>query len=151
MYDLLLLLFILIVAPVCDASLSLDFNGNSKETAFRDRSNKRQTFAIYHVYPKANTAMFYGDGRITLWRYSNLNMGSQFALRLRFYAHGGRQRPQVLLANCEGAGGYQDSTVEIRLNSITHEITFKLSTLERPNNVILMTYKVSIITKHMLT
>lgn len=83
--------------------------------------------------------MFNGRGSLKLWRFSNVELGPEFALRFKFYAHGRSHRSETLLSNCIGK---RKAAFDIRLETDVLEIVFTVKTSESPESFIRIFYKV---------
>ncbi|VDI66361.1 Hypothetical predicted protein [Mytilus galloprovincialis] len=122
----------------CEPAISLDFSGSSKD-AFEDKSGQSQSIGVSNVLQTIKKqAMFNGRGSLKLWRFSNVELGPEFALRFKFYAHGRSHRSETLLSNCIGK---RKAAFDIRLETDILEIVFTVKTSESPESYIRIFYK----------
>ncbi|KAK3083795.1 hypothetical protein FSP39_003290 [Pinctada imbricata] len=91
------------------------------------------------VILRQGTGLFYGSGKLSFWRYANVELGPRIAIKIRFKPYGRSKRSMGLLSNCNGTP--IGSTIDIRLYTWTNEITFKLSTNQKLDNKITLKYK----------
>ena len=118
----------------------VDFEGG-KEFAYKDKSGRMNGIGMENVILRQGTGLFYGTGKLSFWRYANVELGPLLAIKVRFKPYGRSKKSMGLISNCNGTP--IGSTVDIRLNTWTNEITFKLSTNQKLNTRITMKYKVS--------
>ncbi|CAC5378341.1 unnamed protein product [Mytilus coruscus] len=122
----------------CEPAISLDFSGSSND-AFDDKSGHSQSIGVSNVVQTVKKqAMFNGHGSLKLWRFSNVELGPEFALRFKFYAHGRSHRSETLLSNCIGK---KKAAFDIRLETDILEIVFTVKTSESPEAYIRIFYK----------
>ncbi|XP_052072743.1 uncharacterized protein LOC127710824 [Mytilus californianus] len=122
----------------CEPAISLDFSGSSND-AFDDKSGHSQSIGVFNVLQTIKKqAMFNGRGSLKLWRFSNVELGPEFALRFKFYAHGRSYRSETLLSNCIGK---KEAAFDIRLETDILETVFTVKTSESPEAYIRIFYK----------
>lgn len=125
---------------VCNPDTLIDFEGDELE-AFTDKSGNRNGIGKENVRLKDGTGFFYGVGKISFWRYANVELGPLLGIQIRFFPYGYSKNPMGLVSNCNGSP--IGSTVDIRLDTKTKQAIFKLSTNKQRNNQIVLPYEVS--------
>ena len=126
----------------CGADMKLDFSGTTHE-AFDDKSRHPQSIGVFDVVQTMKEqAMFNGRGSLKLWRFSNVELGPELAIKFRFYAHGRSMRSETLLSNC--IGKKDAAAIDIRIETDILEIIFTVKTTKSPETHMRMFYKVSI-------
>lgn len=130
----------LINSPVCNPDTLIDFEGGDLE-AFVDKSGNRNGIGKENVRLKDGTGFFYGVGKLSFWRYANVELGPLLGIQIRFFPYGYSKNPMGLVSNCNGSP--IGSTVDIRLDTKTKQAIFKLSTNKQRNNEIVLPYEVS--------
>lgn len=84
-------------------------------------------------------AMFNGRGNLKLWRFSNVELGPEFAAKFRFYSVGQSHRSETLLSNCIGKN---KPAFDIRIDTDILEIVFTVKTVDSPETTMRMFYQV---------
>lgn len=123
---------------VCNPDTLIDFEGDELE-AFIDKSGNRNGIGKENVRLKDGTGFFYGVGKISFWRYANVELGPLLGIQIRFFPYGYSKNPMGLVSNCNGSP--IGSTVDIRLDTKTKQAIFKLSTNKQRNNQIVLPYE----------
>lgn len=118
----------------------MNFEGED-QTAFKDKSGHMNGIGRDNVKLKNGTGFFYGIGKLSFWRYSNVELGPLLAIQVHFFPYGYSKNPMALVSNCNGSP--IGATVDIRLNTKSKQATFKLSTNKQLNNFISLPYEVS--------
>lgn len=123
---------------VCNPDTLIDFEGDELE-AFMDKSGHRNGIGRENVRLKDGTGFFYGVGKLSFWRYSNVELGPLLGIQIRFFPYGYSKNPMGLVSNCNGSP--IGATVDIRLDTKTKQAIFKLSTNKQRNNEIALPYE----------
>ncbi|KAL3856173.1 hypothetical protein ACJMK2_010956 [Sinanodonta woodiana] len=114
----------------CSANLKMTFpDPNSDSIA--DNSKNKQSVGVQNVaISKNGTALFYGTGKLTLWRFAHLMFGSILAIQLDFLNKQNEPRYQILLTNCNPVSKDGNPSIEIRLDTLYHEVIFEVDTYQ---------------------
>ena len=88
----------------------------------------------------ANAGRFDGTGQLTVWLYSNIDIGHKLTISLRFYDFPGGSDEQVLVSNCMDS---EFGAVEIALAPRNKEVIFRADTLASGQAEIRLPYKVT--------
>ncbi|XP_061197849.1 uncharacterized protein LOC133205959 [Saccostrea echinata] len=123
---------------VCNPDTLIDFEGG-EPAAFTDKSGHMNGIGKNGVILKDGTGFFFGRGKLSFWRYANVELGPLLAIQIRFFPYGHAKNPMGLVSNCNGSP--IGSTVDIRLDTRTQKAAFKLSTNQQLNNVITLPYE----------
>lgn len=123
---------------VCNPDTLIDFEGD-EPAAFTDKSGHMNGMGKEGVILKDGTGFFFGRGKLSFWRYANVELGPLLAIQIRFFPYGYAKNPMGLVSNCNGSP--IGSTVDIRLNTRTKTAAFKLNTNQQLNNVITLPYE----------
>jgi hypothetical protein len=132
---------------VCNPDTVIDFEGEDP-VAFKDKSGHMNGIGKENVRVKNNTGFFYGIGKLSFWRYSNVELGPLLAIQIRFFPYGYSKNLMALVSNCNGSP--IGATVDIRLNTSSNLATFKLSTNKQLNNFISLPYEVGQLFQHLI-
>lgn len=124
---------------MCNPDTLIDFEGGDPD-AFVDKSGNRNGIGKENVRLKDGTGFFYGKGKLSFWRYSNVELGPLLAIQIRFFPSGYSKYPMGLVSNCNGSP--IGATVDIRLDTKTKQAVFRLSTNNQLNNEIVLPYEV---------
>ncbi|XP_060063718.1 uncharacterized protein LOC132544162 [Ylistrum balloti] len=127
------------ISRVCEKDMFLDFEGDMG-SAFRDKSGRGNTVHENNVWTdNQGIAKFNKGSTITLWKYSNQNIGSSIAITLRFLSYRYTSRMQTLLSNCDQKSGI--AAIDITLDTWKSVVDFKIETTQSPGNKITLPYK----------
>ncbi|XP_069135386.1 uncharacterized protein [Argopecten irradians] len=126
------------ISRVCKKDMYLDFEGYMSD-AFRDKSGHGNQVQDKNVWTdNQGIAKFNKDSSITLWKYSNQNIGASIAITFRFLSYRYTSRMQTLLSNCDPKSGI--AAIDITLDTQKSVVDFKIETTQSPGNKISLPY-----------
>ncbi|KAL4223377.1 hypothetical protein ACF0H5_016847 [Mactra antiquata] len=110
---------------LCRPSLALTFDSGVIE----DKSNTNQHLGNEGIsVTLEGEAVSNGAGKLVLWRYANHMFPLVMAVRFRFLSTSTSPRMQTIFTNCNPKGGIEPS-LEISIDTLYHEVLFKVNTL----------------------
>ncbi|KAK3587159.1 hypothetical protein CHS0354_006802 [Potamilus streckersoni] len=114
----------------CSANLKMTFPDPNSDI-IADNSKSKQSVGVQNVaISKNGTALFYGTGKLTLWRFAHLMFGSILAIQLDFLNKQNEPRYQILLTNCNPSSNDGNPSIEIRVDTLYHEVIFEVDTYQ---------------------
>lgn len=117
---------------MCHPELWLNFNDRDLQDSSGYQIAVGSNGNVQNV---SNAGRFDGTGTLTVWQYSNQDLGTEITINLRFYEYMSKEASdeQILISNCYGR---QLGSVEIAINQINKEVIFRGdATLSEPAEV----------------
>ncbi|CAG2189235.1 unnamed protein product [Mytilus edulis] len=107
----------------CQPDFYMNFN-----YGFKELSGSNMAFDVHNVVINDGAAQFNGNGRITLWGFMNKELGTKFAIRLRFKPDPKATEKGNLISNCGMTG---TATVAIGLENHKVKLVAKSTSFSR--------------------
>ena len=107
----------------CRPELQLDF-----KTDFKDASGKNTAVAHAHVDIDKSSAIFNGEGEISIWRFTGAYIGTNLMIKVLFHPENNSPARQVIVGNC---GNGHESSYGIEIDTADQVVIITADTVPR--------------------